>query len=57
MKNVAIVVLICIFLVFIAGCKGRTMGNMQSTGDTVEVVIETSAELMPAIDSSAMILQ
>lgn len=31
----------------ITGCKGRTMNNMEPTGDTVEVVILQDAQLNP----------
>lgn len=39
--NVAVV---AFFALAATACKGRTMENMEPTGDTVEVVIDTTAE-------------
>lgn len=43
--NFASASLLCSFALIAAGCKGRTMENMEPTGDTVEVVIVHSSPL------------
>ena len=38
------VVVIAFFALAATACKGRTMENMEPTGDTVEVVIDTPVD-------------
>lgn len=38
---------IAVALLLLTGCKGRTMENMEPTGDTVEVHIVPNAESAP----------
>ena len=46
-RNIISAVAIVAITVALTGCKGRTMENVEPTGDTVEVVLDTD------MDSSA----
>lgn len=50
--NVAVV---AFFALAATACKGRTMENMEPTGDTVEVVIDTPTDSPAELQSDSII--
>jgi len=49
MKRIALAISVSAAVVCLIACKGRTMENMEPSGDTVELTVETDT---PAIDSN-----